>query len=54
MIELTKSGIKCWQRYTYNGKTEMGPNCVYKCPKCLAVSLKQKEKYACNKQITWL
>ena len=26
MIELTKSSLKCWQRYSYNGKIEVGPN----------------------------
>ena len=26
MIELTKSTIKCWQRYRYNGKIEVGVN----------------------------
>ena len=26
MIELTKPCIKSWQRYSYNGKIEVGPN----------------------------
>ena len=26
MIELTKSSIRCWQKYSYNGKIEVGPN----------------------------
>ena len=28
MIELTKSSIKCWQKYSYNGKIEVGPKTV--------------------------
>ena len=28
MIELTKSSIKCWQRYSYNTKIEVGPTCT--------------------------
>ena len=26
MLELTKSSIKCWQKYNYNGKIEVGSN----------------------------
>ena len=32
MIKLTKSSIKCWQKYSYNGKIEVGPNSAFKCP----------------------
>ena len=26
MIKLTKSSIKCWQRNSFNGKVDVGPN----------------------------
>ena len=27
-IQVTKSNIKCWQKYSYNGKIEVGPTCT--------------------------